>query len=44
MPRSTTPITFEPRNQRVASGAQRVQAQWWTASDERKAELRGPVA
>ena len=40
MPRSTKPITFEQRNQRVASGAQRVQAQWWTASDERKAELR----
>jgi hypothetical protein len=40
MSRSTKPITFEQRNQRVARGAQRVQALWWTASAERKAELR----
>jgi hypothetical protein len=40
MPRSTKPITVEMRNQQVTSGAQRAQAQWWTATTERKAELR----
>ena len=40
MPRGTKPISIEQRNQRVISGAQRVQACWWTASVERKAELR----
>jgi hypothetical protein len=40
MPKNTKPITVEQRNRHVTSGAQRVQAQWWTATPERKAELR----